>query len=179
MKRFLLLLALLAACVCLARAQFSTAYVTGGASLTGSEVAPQLTAGYSFSLGEFVDIGAQFEYNSVEHEDMSEHHPFRGRHDVFAYYGTLDVWFLNLEAMRLGAYVAPGYATTRIRGGYYDDYRYEGFAGKLGLRGQVVLYGNLSLLVALGGQLLPKYEDWNHEASKFGGFAQVGLAATF
>ena len=179
MKRFLLLLVLLAACACLARAQFSTAYVTGGISLTGSEVAPQLTAGYSFSLGEFVDIGAQFEYNSVEYEDTGEHHSFKGRHDVFAYYGTLDVWFLTLDAVRFSAYVAPGYATTRIRGGYYDDYRYEGFAGKLGLRGQVLLLGNLRLLVAVGGQLLPKYDGWNYESSKFGGFAQVGLAATF
>lgn len=179
MKRFLWLVVLWTMCACSIRAQFSTAYVTGGISLMNGKVAPQLTAGYSFAFGEFVDIGAQFEYNSLEYEDVGEHHSFTGRYDAFAYYGTLDVWFLNFETVRLGAYVAPGYATTRIRGGYYDDYRYDGFAGKLGVRGQVFLCSNLCLLVAVGGQLFPEYDGWEFTSGQFGGFAQVGLAATF
>lgn len=177
--RKLVFLALLATCVCTAQAQFSTAYVTGGISLMSGNVAPQFSAGYSLAFSDYVDIGALFEYNSVECKDDDGVHSYKGHFDEFAYYGTLDIWCLNEEAVRLGAYVALGYVSLRSRGWHYDDCRYSGFAGKLGVKGQVPLCENLCLLFAAGGQLLPEYNGWEFEAGKFGAFAQVGLAARF
>ena len=173
------LVTLLVMFVCTAQAQFSTAYVTGGISLMSGKVAPQISAGYSLAFGDYVDIGALFEYNSVECKDDDGVHSYKSHFDEFAYYGTLDVWFLNAEAVRLGAYVAPGYVSLRSRGWHYDDCRYSGFAGKLGLKGQVPLCENLCLLFAAGGQLLPEFDGWYFERSKFGAFAQAGLAVRF
>jgi len=176
--RKLFFLALLATCVCTVQAQFSTAYVMGGVSLS-DKVSPQFSAGYSLAFGDYVDIGALFEYNSVKCEDDDGVHSYKSHIDEFAYYGTLDIWCLNAEAVRLGAYAALGYVSLRSRGWYYDDCRYNGFAGKLGVKGQVPLCQNLCLLFAAGGQLLPEYDGWYFNRSRFGGFAQVGLAAQF
>ena len=179
MKKILFFITLLVMWVCPMQAQFSTAYVTGGISLMSGKVAPQLSAGYSFSFSDFVDLGTQFEYNSVTYEDDDGFHSYKNRFDEFAYYGTLDIWFLDLDAMQLGVYTALGFVSLRSRSWHYDDYRYDGFAGKLGLRGQVPLCESLCLVFAAGGQLLPEYNGWDFDRSKFGVFGQVGLAAKF
>ena len=182
MKKVLFFITIMVMCACPMQAQFSTAYVTGGILAMSGNAAPQFSAGYSLSFSDYVDIGVQFEYNSVKYEHEGEHHSFSGHFDEFLYYGTLDIWFLNIEDIRLGAYTALGYASLRSRGryyDYYDDYYYSGFAGKLGLRGQIPLCDNLCLLLAAGGQLIPEYNGWGFDSSKFGVFAQIGLAAQF